>query len=179
MTSRIFVFLLLAGVLCLPCAARAQQPRDQSPPDSRHQAAESFPSNHEAMMHRGQEGMGFSQTKTTHHFLLKPYGGVISVSANDPKDVATRDQIRMHLSHIARAFSEGDFDIPMFVHDQTPPGVAVLKSRSKDIQYRFKETDAGGEVTLSSHSAPAVTAIHDFLKFQIREHKTGDPLALP
>jgi hypothetical protein len=131
------------------------------------------------MMSRGAQGMGFSQTMTTHHFVLKPDGGIIAVSAKDPKDKTTRDHIRMHLSHIAHAFSEGDFGIPMFVHDQTPPGVNVMKHRSNDIRYHFHETKHGGEVEITSTSAEATRAIHDFLAFQIREHKTGDPTALP
>ena len=133
-------------------------------------------SDHNAMMHRGEKGMGFSQTATTHHFLLKPDGGVIAVSAKDPNDTGSRDQIRMHLTHIAHAFSAGDFDIPMFVHDQEPPGVPVMKRLAKDIRYEFRETDRGGDVVISSKSKEAVQAIHDFLVFQIREHKTGDPL---
>ena len=130
---------------------------------------------HAAMMERGEHAMGFSQTSTTHHFLLNADGGVIAVSANDAKDAELRDQIRMHLRHIARAFSNGDFDIPMFIHGQTPSGVPVMKRHTSDIQYGFKETEAGGQVTLSSHDPEAVDAIHDFLKFQIQEHKTGDP----
>jgi hypothetical protein len=136
-------------------------------------------SGHDAMMHRGERGMGFSQATTTHHFLLKPDGGVIAVSANDPKDAATRDQIRMHLSHIAHAFAKGNFDIPMFVHDEVPPGVAVMKRLSGEIQYQLRQTDGGGEVVVSSKSAEAVHAIHDFLAYQIREHKTGDPITQP
>ncbi len=134
---------------------------------------------HEAMMHRGEKGMGFSQTKTTHHFLLKSDGGVIAVSANDAKDPETRDYIRAHLTHIAHAFSAGDFDIPMFVHDQDPPGVPVMKRLSNEIQYQARETERGGEVTITTKSGEAVQAIHDFLTFQIREHKTGDPVSLP
>lgn len=133
-------------------------------------------SDHDAMQHRGEKGMGFSQTATTHHFLLKPDGGVIAVSAKDPNDTGSRDQIRMHLTHIAHAFSAGDFDIPMFVHDQEPPGVPGMKRMAKDIRYEFRETERGGEVVISSQSKEAVQAIHDFLVFQIREHKTGDPL---
>ena len=131
------------------------------------------------MMHRGEKGMGFSQTATTHHFLLKPNGGVISVSVNDPKDTASRDQIRMHLTHIAHAFSEGNFNIPMFVHDQEPPGVSTMRHLAKEIHYNVQETDQGGEVAIMSKSTEAVHAIHDFLVFQIREHKTGDPVSLP
>ena len=48
---------------------------------------------------------------------LKPDGGVIQVEVNDPTDTRDRDNIREHLKHIGLAFSEGDFDIPMFVHD--------------------------------------------------------------
>lgn len=131
---------------------------------------------HDAMMHRGEKGMGFSQTTTAHHFLLKPDGGVIAVSANDAKDTAARDQIRMHLTHIAHAFSQGEFDIPMFVHDREPDGVPTMKRLAKEIHYSIRETERGGEVAISSKSSEAVKAIHDFLAFQIREHKTGDPL---
>jgi hypothetical protein len=75
------------------------------------------------MNERGGRGMGFSQTATTHHFLLKTDGGAIQVEANDTADSASRDNIRKHLTHIAEAFSNGDFAIPMFVHDTVPPGV--------------------------------------------------------
>src|ERR1700687_48819 len=83
------------------------------------------------MNERGEKGMGFSQTATTHHFLLKPDGGVIQVETNDPKDTAARDSIRVHLPHIAHAFSSGDFDIPMLVHDTVPPGVPEMKRLNK------------------------------------------------
>jgi hypothetical protein len=130
------------------------------------------------MMDDVAEGMGFSQSKTTHPFLLKSDGGVIAVSVKHAKDTATRDQIRMHLSHVAPAFSASDFDIPMLVHDQVPPGVPLLKRLSKEIQYQFKETDAGAQGILSSDYVEAIQAIDDFLVFQIREHETHDPLAV-
>lgn len=130
---------------------------------------------HAAMMLRGEQAMGFSQTGTTHHFLLKTDGGLITVSANDAKDSASRDQIRMHLRHIAKAFSDGDFEIPMLVHDQKPPGVSVMKSHSQEIHYQFTESETGGQVSLVTQDPEAIQAVHEFLKFQIREHKTGDP----
>jgi hypothetical protein len=129
---------------------------------------------HSQMNERGDQGMGFSQTATTHHFFLKPDGGVIQVDANDAADTASRDQVRMHLGHIARAFQSGDFDIPMFVHDTVPPGVPEMKRLQKDIRYTFEETGSGGRVIISSKNKDAVAAIQDFLRFQIEEHKTGD-----
>jgi len=130
---------------------------------------------HTQMNERGEKGMGFSQTATTHHFLLNSNGGVIQVEANDSADATNRNEIRAHLGHIAKAFQSGDFDIPMFVHDTVPPGVPEMKRLRKNIQYSFEETPNGGRVVISSANKEAREAIHRFLRFQIEEHKTGDP----
>jgi hypothetical protein len=123
---------------------------------------------------RADKGMGFSQEKTTHHFTLTPQGGEIAVTAKDATDNESRDQIRMHLTHIAHAFAAGDFDIPMLVHDQTPPGVPVMKEKKDKIQYRYEESQNGGKVVIATEDSQALSGIHEFLAFQIREHKTGD-----
>jgi hypothetical protein len=133
-------------------------------------------SKHAEMNKRGDQGMGFAQDKITHHFLLRKDGGVIQVTANSANDKTSTEEIQMHLHHIARAFKSGDFNIPMFVHDQTPPGVATLKKLKNQIEYKYEPAEKGGQVVISSVNAEAVTAIHDFLKFQITEHKTGDAL---
>ena len=65
---------------------------------------------HTQMNERGEKGMGFSQTATTHHFYLNELGGIIQVEANESTDVNNRDDIRTHLRHIARAFQTGDFE---------------------------------------------------------------------
>lgn len=131
------------------------------------------------MDERGEKGMGFSQTATIHHFLLKPDGGVIQVEVKDPADATDRDSIRKHLAHIAQAFGEGDFAIPMFVHDALPPGAAEIKRLRGKIEYSFEETPQGGCVVIATADQEAVAAIHKFLRFQIEEHKTGDPTDLP
>jgi hypothetical protein len=130
------------------------------------------------MQHRGNEAMGFDQGKTRHHFLLTQQGGMISVEANDLKDTESRDQVRLHLEHISRAFAAGDFDIPMFVHGKTPDGVEIMKARKDQIRYRFEATGVGGRVVITSTNSEAVKAIHEFLTFQIREHSTGDDLVV-
>jgi len=135
-------------------------------------------SHHDAVNKRGDQAMGFSHETTTHHFLLRKGGGVIDVSANDAKDTAGRDQIRMHLGHIAKAFAAGDFQLPMFIHDQNPPGVEVMKRNAAEIQYRYAKTSRGAQVRLVTRNQEALKAIHDFLRFQIQDHKTGDPLEL-
>jgi hypothetical protein len=129
---------------------------------------------HSKMNERGEKAMGFSQTATTHHFFLKSDGGVIQVEVNDPGDKPDRDEIRMHLTHIAEAFAKGDFDIPMFVHDTVPPGEPEMKQLREKIRYSFEESPTGGRVVIHTTDPDAVAAIHKFLRFQIEEHKTGD-----
>lgn len=129
--------------------------------------------------HRGEQGMGFSQTATTHHFLLKPDGGVIQVEVKESSGADQLAYVRMHLYHIAAAFQQGDFDIPMFVHDTIPPGEPEMKALRNQIRYTLEETKIGGRVVIASTNKNAVAAIHQFLIFQIQEHKTGDPLQVP
>jgi hypothetical protein len=130
---------------------------------------------HAGVAKRGDEAMGFSHETTTHHFLLQKDGGAIDVSANDAADTATRDEIRMHLRHIAQAFAAGNFDLPMFVHDRVPPGVREMQKRKANISYRFEETERGARVVISTSDRRALRAVHDFLRFQIEDHETGDP----
>ena len=131
---------------------------------------------HEDMEARGNQGMGFAQDKTTHHFLLHKDGGAIQVTANSGDDKASIEHVRMHLGYIRRAFQSGDFNIPGFVHDQTPPGVSAMIKFKDQILYRYEEMEKGGRVIISSNNPEAVQAIQDFLRFQITEHKTGDAL---
>lgn len=126
------------------------------------------------MNKRGDHVMGFDHTKTTHHFLLKEWGGSIEVTANNSDDVESNEQIRMHLKHIAKMFAEGNFNAPMLIHDQTPPGVPVMQELKGEIEYNYEEIDRGAAVRISTKNPAALKAVHDFLRFQIKEHKTGD-----
>ena len=125
---------------------------------------------------RGDHVMGFDHMKTTHHFRLLMNGGSIEVTANSDTDTESRDQIRMHLGHIAKMFAAGNFNAPMLIHDQTPPGVPVMQKLKDQITYSFAEIDRGGAVRISTKNPEALQAIYEFLRFQIREHKTGDSL---
>jgi hypothetical protein len=130
----------------------------------------------EDMHRRGDQAMGFDHLKTTHHFILARDGGSIQVEANDPKDKQSRDQIRMHLHHIAMMFSDGNFEIPMFVHAETPPGAEVMRKLKAEMTYKYEETDRGALIRITTTNTDALDAVHAFLRFQIKEHMTGDPL---
>ena len=154
-----------------------QDSMNDCPMHELHQAASSAHDHAKSEMDkRGDRGMGFAQDKTTHHFLLHQDGGAIQVTANSADDKTSREEIQMHLRHIAQSFQSGDFNIPMFVHDQTPPGVATMTKLKDQIHYRYESAENGGRVVISSANTEAVAAIHEFLKFQITEHQTGDGL---
>jgi len=128
---------------------------------------------------RGDHAMGFSHEKTTHHFRLAADGGSIEVTANDSNDAVSLEQIRMHLAHIAKLFKTGDFDKPMFTHGETPPGVPVMTRMKEEINYVFEPIDGGGRVRIRTSNPEAINAVHEFLRYQIKEHKTGDSLDVP
>jgi hypothetical protein len=139
-------------------------------------SASSHTAHQQGVNERGDHVMGFDHDKTTHHFLLTPSGGEIVVSANDPADTGSRDAIRMHLSHISRMFSEGNFEAPMLIHERVPPGVPVMKTRKALIHWTYEDTKTGGRIVITTKDAAALSAIHDFLRFQIEDHQTGDSL---
>jgi hypothetical protein len=125
---------------------------------------------------RGAKVMGFDQSRTTHHFLLFTDGGAIDVRVNDPADIKSREAIRSHLPHIAMMFGDGNFDAPMLVHDSTNvPGTKTMAERKAAIRYEYVKIEGGGRVSVVTTDPNALAAVHAFLKFQIAEHKTGDP----
>jgi hypothetical protein len=164
-------FCLLTGVLSISLAPafliRAQQEKQQSQMTQQQM---------DEMNKRGDKHMGFDHLKTTHHFLLAKDGGAIQVEANDAKDTDSRNQIRGHLRHIAMMFSEGNFEVPMLVHEKTPPGSEVMSKLKAEITFKYQETERGAEIQISTSNVAALRAIQEFLRFQIKEHMTGDPL---
>ena len=160
--------LLIALTLILPGRILAQtKSASECPMMSAHQ---------KGVNERGDHVMGFSHEKTTHHFRLYADGGAIEVTANAHEDTASRDQIRTHLTHIAQMFTAGDFNAPMLIHDRVPPGVPQMKQLKDAITYRYSDLDRGGMVRITTDNAEALKAIHQFLRFQISDHQTGDSL---
>ena len=151
---------LLSALFVLTLAAQAQ--------------AQDATEHHAGVVSRGDHAMGFSHEKTTHHFRLYKDGGAIEVTANDPKDEEIRNQIQMHLAHIAKKFAAGDFNTPMFIHGTTPPGAATMAAQRDQIRYQYQDTDSGGRIRIRTSNPKVVAAVHEFLRFQIEDHVTGD-----
>ena len=172
----VVVLILLVGAAVLRAQTKSS-PKDQQHPHAEHQMSSQQENEHhfEEVNKHGDEAMGFSHMKSTHHFRLTAQGGSIEVQANDPKDTETRDQIRAHLQHIAKAFKTGDFSAPEYTHSQVPPGVPAMQRLKSEINYRYEELARGGRVVVTAQKPDAVRAVHDFLQFQIQDHRTGDP----
>jgi hypothetical protein len=159
MRTTVIIFLLAI----LPDVAKAQQ---NPPPDQDKRSDD--------VVKRGEHVMGFSHEATTHHFRLFQDGGEIAVTAKDPNDKASIEQIRAHLGHIAKMFSSGDFKAPMLIHDTNPPGTATMTRLKEQIRYEFSETDLGARIRIVAPSPETTDAVHAFLLFQIVDHQTGD-----
>jgi len=154
---------LLLSLAIIPGMTSAQQ--NSSPKQD---------SRSEGVVARGEHVMGFSHKATTHHFRLFNDGGEIEVTANDPNDKPSIEQIRAHLGHIASMFASGDFKAPLLIHDTNPPGTATMTRLKEQIRYEFSESAQGGRIRLVTSSPETTDAVHAFLLFQIVDHRTGD-----
>jgi hypothetical protein len=170
-TGLIFVCAAIATI-----GAAAQDMKD-CPMPAQHMKEAQSKQHYEGVDKRGaaHEGMGFSQSATTHHFLLTENGGIIQVTANDPVDKDSIAEVQQHFEHIRMSFAKGDFSIPHFVHDQTVPGVKVMQQQKASIRYTAEKIDNGARLRMETKSPEALAAIHEFLRFQIADHRTGDP----
>ncbi len=124
---------------------------------------------------RGDKVMGFSHEKTRHTFRLLADGGAIEVRALDAKDAESVAAIRAHLKEIEKEFAAGAFAKPEAIHGKVPDGVEVLKELRGALRYRYEELEGGARLRIVSADARAVEAVHEFLRFQIADHRTGDP----
>ena len=49
-----------------------------------------------------------------------------------------------------------------------------MKKRREQISYSFEEMPAGGRLRIKTKSEQTTKAVHDFLRFQMKDHQTGD-----
>lgn len=125
-----------------------------------------------AMQSRGRMAMGVDQYTSTHRFEDLPDGGRIELQRNRP-DSAGVQAIREHLQAIAQAFAKGDFAAPALVHAGEVPGARTMAEKHRAIRYQYRPLPLGGEVRITTGDAAALQAIHTFLEFQRREHRSG------
>jgi len=177
--TRLIRLAMVSALASLPLASVfAAQQHPAMPAGMTHEEHMAQMKKDAEMKQHGQMAMGFDQDKARHHFTLTANGGTIGVSANDAADRATRDQIRSHLGEITHAFAQGDFEKPLMTHSEMPPGAATMQRLKMAITYAFEATERGGVVRIVTLNPDARDAIHDFLRYQIKEHATGDSLSV-
>lgn len=130
------------------------------------------------LKHRGALAMGFDQDRAVHHFLLRANGGEIVVTAKSRDDAEVIAQVRAHFQEIAASFGAGLFDKPLATHGEMPPGAETLASNKSQVTYRYDPLPAGARVIIETRDKNTLDAVHAFLRYQIAEHKTGDPLTI-
>ena len=126
-----------------------------------------------ALQQRGETAMGVDQYTSQHVFEPLPDGGRIVLQRKEA-DTAGTETIRAHMRTIAKAFANGDFALPGFVHATSDvPGTAQMKKLHTEISYTPEDLPRGGEVVISTKNPEAIAAIHDFLAFQRLDHRAG------
>lgn len=125
-----------------------------------------------ALQDRGRNVMRVDQYTSTHRFDDLPDGGRIELQ-RDSSDTSGVRIVREHLAGIARAFAAGNFRAPGLVHDQQVPGTATMAARHELIRYEFQPLAGGGEIRITTLDPQALEAVHAFLAFQRREHRSG------
>jgi hypothetical protein len=130
----------------------------------------------EALKKRGAETMGFDQDATTHHFRLSPSGGSIEVTVNNTAHQDNLSAIRSHLRAIASEFARGQFDKPFAIHGEVLPGISEMEKNAAALAFTYEDVPGGGAVRIDTTEPRLIEAVHLFLRYQITEHHTGDPL---
>ena len=156
------------------CPLHAEHTVQKSSKKATTSAAQNAEARFNEMNARGAAAMGFDQFKTTHHFRTLADGGAIEVTVNAPQDTANLNAIRAHLRKVARDFAAGNFSAALETHGELPPGTQTMQAAKAQIAYRYEELPQGARVRIATKDAQALDAIHQFLGYQVRAHRTGD-----
>lgn len=162
------VFLLIAMLIVLAACSDRSARR----PPAGYSSASPDDSAFGLVQARGHTAMGVDQYTSSHRFEPLPDGGRITLQ-RDQADSAGTAQIRAHMKEIAAAFAQGDFAVPGFVHDREVPGTAIMVARRSRISYTTDTLPRGGSLRIRSDDSAAVAAIHQFLSFQRRDHRSS------
>lgn len=161
----------------LVLAALTASANDTCPMHAKHTAAASNAdgsTEHGHKVDSRHDTFGMSHSTTRHDFRLYKDGGAIELRANDAEDANTIATIRKHLGEITTAFKAGDYSAPMFVHGKKPAGIDDMARSKNELTWRYEALPTGGRIRVTTANDAALAAIHDFMKFQVIEHRTGN-----
>lgn len=134
------------------------------------QSLPSSPSTTMSMMERGDIAMGFNQNKIAHDFRSTPTGGEIMITALDPNDTETTEQIKNHVLDIQKDFTKSNFSKPFFIHAEEVPGTKVMTEKKDLIKYSIQNLGNGAILILDTRDDEVINAIHHFMNYQGSQH---------
>jgi hypothetical protein len=115
--------------------------------------------------------MPFDLDATEHTFTKTERGGVETVVAVSPGDLANIDLVRGHLRREAARFSAGDFSDSGAIHGGDMPGLDVLSRSGGRLRVTFEEVPAGARLTYDAGADAGLTrAVHDWFDAQSLDH---------
>lgn len=124
------------------------------------------------VMQHSAQVMPFDQSQAMHMFLPDANGGVLEIVVHD-MDQAQISLVRSHLLQEAAKFTSGNYSDPAYIHGKTMPGLDRLQSGALRVSVRYFETPTGAAITFSSTDRDMVSAIHQWLAAQQRDHNSG------
>jgi hypothetical protein len=139
------------------------------------QSASATPSDND-LNSRFSKALGTDASRIVQHYYLVKNGGVIEFTAKDPNDTTTISALQKYIDTQKDLFEKGKNDPDADVHGKVPDGVPILRKLRNEITFFAVKNDDGAALRMFSVNHQARQAIQNFLKFQINEHKTGDPL---
>jgi hypothetical protein len=155
------MFLCMASLLSLSVLGIAQEPPK--------------PYVDPALLSRATKVSGFDSDRVTRHFYVLKNGGAVEITAKDPNDEATIKAIQAQLKKESDQLTKGSFETFTNIYGKAPENAPQLKKLRDDITYAMVPQENGGVLRMLTVNPTAKSAIHDTLRFQIDQWKSGDP----
>jgi hypothetical protein len=121
----------------------------------------------------------YDRHRVVHHFYLYPDGGMVTLTVTDPSDAETRKAVRAYVQRVSQLMVVGNLTRLREQFGDGVPGltrIAEARGRKATITVHSSTPDEGSQIIFSTADAAALEGLHDFLRFQITDLKTGDPL---
>jgi hypothetical protein len=128
-----------------------------------------------ALLNRVSKASGLDNERVDRHFYVLKNGGAVEVLAKNPNDEATVKAIQTYLKKESDLWTKGNFETITAVYGRPPEGTPQLKKLRNDVTFAVVPEENGAVLRMLTVNPTAKSAIHDYLRFQIDQLKTGDP----
>jgi hypothetical protein len=123
------------------------------------------------------EPIHYDRHRVVHHFYLYPDGGMMTLVVADPSDAETRKAVRAYVQRVSQLMVFGNLERMREQFGQGVPGlnrIAEARGRKATITVHSSTPDEGSHIIFSTADPGALEGLHEFLRFQMEDLKTGD-----